>query len=185
MVVRSLRTWLMLAVLCSAAAPVAAKDAAGIPARARGKQRIQTPRVSSVVSATHAQLTQTAFAAGSLLRIAGIGFGAATDTQVVLKAAGVDDGVTLAVVSWKDDEILLQLPSLTELGIDSTTAAALAKEVSAERPVLSMSASIELVRAQVRLVEPIALRVVLAALDFDGDKVSRAQDANDLDPQVH
>lgn len=192
MAVRSFGSWLILAALfCSSPGPVLAKDTAAAPPKARSKARVQArarpepPRVSSILSATHPQLDQASYAAGSLLRILGSGFGAGTDTHVALKAAGIEEGVALRVVSWKDEEIVVELPSVARLGYDAATMAELAKEVHASKPVVSMASTIEVLRAGTALVEPINLRVALAAFDFDGDGVSPPQDRNDLDPKVH
>lgn len=192
MAVRSLGCWLMLAALiCSSPGQVLAKDAAAAPAKARSKARVQArarpqpPQVTSILSATHPQVTQASFAAGSLLRILGSGFGEGTDTHVALKTAGIEEGVALRVVSWKDEEIVVQLPSVAQLGYDAATVAELAKEVHAGKPIVSMASSIDVSRGGAPLVEPINLRITLAAFDFDGDGVSPPQDTNDLDPKVH
>lgn len=192
MAVRSLGPWLMLAALvCSSADPVSAKDTAAAPAKARSKARVQArarpqpPQVTSVLSGSHPQVDQASFAAGSLLRILGAGFGEGTDTRVALKTAGIEEGVACRVVSWKDQEIVVELPSVAQLGYDAATMAELAKEVHAGKPVVSMASSIDVSRGGSALVESISLRIALVAFDFDGDGVRPAQDANDLDPKVH
>jgi len=185
MAIRPLRFWLALALVGSVVSPVAA-EGQGRRAKARApKAAPEAPRVTSVLSATHPQVTQESMAADSLLRISGLGFGDAADTHAILKAAGVEDGLNLTVVSWKDSEVVVKLPSVTQLGIDPATAKAIEGEVRPDKPLVSMRVSIALVRGATNLAEPIALRIALAAYDFDNDGVARAQDANDLDPQVH
>lgn len=189
---RSFGSWLMLAALLSSSPGlVSARDTAAAPAKARSKARVQArarpqpPQVTSILSATHPQLTQASFAAGSLLRILGSGFGEGTDTHAALKTAGIEEGVALRIVSWKDQEIIVELPSVAQLGYDAATVAELAKEVHAGKPIVSMASSIDVLRGGAPLVEPISLRIALAAFDFDGDGVSPPQDTNDLDPKVH
>lgn len=192
MAVRSLGSWLMLAALfCFTPGPVLAKETAAAPAKARGKARVQAParpqppQVTSILSASHPHVNQASFAAGSLLRILGSGFGEGTDTHIALKTAGIEEGVALRIMSWKDHEIVVELPSVARLGYDAATMAELAKEVHAGKPVVSMASSIDVLRGGTALLEPINLRIALAAFDFDGDGVSPAQDKNDLDPKVH
>lgn len=183
MAVRSWRAWLALTVLCTISVPAAAKDAAD-PQKTR-KARSEKPSIASVVSATHPLVKHESRAASSMLRIEGVGFGDGADASAVLRAAGIEEGIKLKVVSWKDKEILLQLPSVTELGIDGATAAALSSELTLEKPVLSMSVTIELSHGETRMLDPIAVRIALASIDFDQDGVRAKDDANDLDPAVH
>jgi len=184
MAIRSLCSWLVIAALCTAGSPTSASAAPG-RSKARPKPLVEAPRVTAVVSATHPLVAQESMAAGSVLRVTGVGFGEAADTHATLKAAGVDDGVNLTVVSWTDNEIMIQLPSIAQLGIDAATASALEGEVGAEKPLVSMRVSIALLRGSATVADPIALRIALAAFDFDKDGVSRAQDSNDLDPNAH
>lgn len=180
---RSWPAWLMLTVLCSVSLPVSAKGD-GPSGRTRGKQRIEAPSIAAVTSATHPQVKHESRAAGSVLRIEGKGFGESTGVKAVLRAAGIEEGVTLTIVSWKDKQIELELPSITQLGMDAATAAALGAELNAARPMVSMNASIELSRDTTPLVAPIAVRIALASIDFDQDGVNAKQDTNDLDPGV-
>lgn len=183
MVVRSWCAGVLLTVLCSASMPAFAKDAPD--AKTRKGARTEKPNITSVVSATHPLVKHESRAAGSTLRIEGVGFGESTDASATLRAAGIEEGIKLKVLSWKDKEILLQLPSVTELGIDSTTAAALSSELTLEKPVLSMSVTVELSHGETRMLDPLAVRIALASIDFDQDGVLAKADANDLDPSVH
>jgi len=182
MAVRSWRAWLVLTVLCSISTPVTAKDAA-VPSKAR--KLSAAANVTSVTSATHPLVKHESRAAGSTLRIEGKGFGSAATGRVILRSAGIEEGVSLTVLSWKDQEILLQLPSITELGIDSETASALSSELTTQRPMLSITTSIELLHGEARMLEPFSVRVALATIDFDQDGVRSKEDKNDLDPSVH
>ena len=73
MVSRSFRSWLVLALLCSTASALPASADAVRAKKGRASPRVEAPRVISVLSATHPQLAQESMAAGSLLRVTGVG----------------------------------------------------------------------------------------------------------------
>ncbi len=158
-------------------------DLGSLPTRARKSAApdIKTPlKYEAVRHETYPGLRASVLVGDSVIRLVGAGFGSEPGGRtVVLTLPTVAEPVPLKVLSWRDDEIRVQVPSLSELGIDAKLAAELKSQLTGRKRIVGPNAEVGIRSAEGVWVEKprhTQLAVVYRDLDGDGHDVDDCDD---------
>jgi hypothetical protein len=157
-------------------------ELASLPTRARKSAApdIKTPlQYEALRHETYPGLRGSVLVGESVMRLVGAGFGSEPGGRtVVLTLSTREEPVVLTVLSWRDDEIRVQVPSLSELGVDAKQAAALKRELTGKKRIVGPSAELGIRSAEGVWVEkPRHSQLAVVFRDLDGD----GHDAHDCD----
>jgi hypothetical protein len=185
------RGWVAVIVVCAGLSTEAfaqshfasVPDVGALPGRARKSNapEIATPlSFEAVRQETYPGLRASVVVAGSVIRLVGRGFGtAAGDRSVVIKLASAEP-VALKLLSWRDDEVRAQLPTLDELGVDARAISHMKGELSAKKHIVGPHAEIGLWMEGKWVIKARTAQLAVVWRDLDGDGVD-AIDCDDFD----
>lgn len=164
---------------------MAEPDLGALPNRARksAAPEITLPlKLEAVRIEGRPALKTTVLVGEEVLRLVGAGFGReAGGREVQIRAAGVSYALT--VLSWRDDEIRVQVPDLSELGIDAKTAASYHDQLNkGKKSVLGPSIEIG-IALEGNWVAKRSGQLAVAYRDLDADGSLTSEDCDDFDPR--
>jgi hypothetical protein len=154
-----------------------------LPGRARKTTapEIQLPlKYEAIRNESYPGLRASVLVGDSVIRLVGAGFGSESGGRtVMMKLSNMSEPVALQILSWKDDEIRVQVPALSELGIDGKVMSQMKADLGKKRLVgPTAEVGIQLQGKWAAKPKQAQLAVVYRDLDADGHD---ADDCDDLD----
>ncbi len=156
-----------------------------LPSRA---QRSAAPEITlplkleAVRNDSHPALRTTTLVGEDVLRLVGAGFGREAGGREVQIKVG-RERITLTVLAWHDDEVRVQVPDLTGLGIDGKQAASFERELAqGKKSVVGPKVEIG-IALDSKWVAKRSGQLAVAYRDLDGDGSTTIEDCDDFDPR--
>jgi hypothetical protein len=183
--------WVAVVVVCAGLSSeafaqsqfAAVPELGALPGRARksAAPEIATPLTFEAVrQETYRGLRASVVVAESVIRLVGKGFGTEAGARSVVIKLPNAEPVALKILSWRDDEVRVELPALEAVGIDARAASELKGQLTAKKHVVGPSVEIGLWMEGKWVIRARTAQLAVVWRDLDGDGVD-AIDCDDFD----